>query len=167
MGCYGLSEIRWLTGHAMNTRRWLISLIGVASLLTQSVWAAGDLTKQEPKRVSVELSNPAGDKRFIPDTLQFETGTLTILTISNNSGKSYYFNSNGLADSIYTRKIVVLDKDKKEPTVEIYGPVRKLEVYPGQALEWWFVPVRTGRFDDLVSRKSEAAAGMKGTIEIR
>jgi len=167
VGRHGVAEISGFVGHAMTQRGLLIGLIGIASLLTQPVWAAGDLTKQEPKRVSVELSNAAGDKRFIPDSLQFETGTLTILTISNNSGKSYYFNSNGLADSVYTRKIVVLDKDKKEPSVEIYGPVRKVEVYPGQALEWWFVPVRTGRFDDLMSRKSEAAAGMKGTIEIR
>lgn len=151
----------------MTHRRLLISLLGIASLLTQTVWAAGDLTKQEPNRISVELSNSKGEKKFTPDTLEFETGTLTILTISNNSAKSYYFGSNGLADSVYTRKVVVLDSKKQEPLAEIYGPVRKVEVYPGQAVEWWFVPVRTGTFDDLVSRKSEAAAGMKGTIEIR
>lgn len=151
----------------MISRSLLIGLLGFASLLTQPVWAAGDLTKQEPKRISVELSNPEGEKKFTPDTLEFETGTLTILTLSNNSNKSYYFGSNSFADSVYTRKIVVLNGTKQEPLAEIYGPVRKLEVYPGQAVEWWFVPVRTGTFDDLMSRKSEAAAGMRGTIKIR
>lgn len=136
-------------------------------LSISSLHAAGDLTKQEPKRVSVELSNTAGEKKFSPDKLTFETGTLTILTIHNNSEKSYYFGSNGFADSVYSRKLVVLATDKKQPLAEIYGPVRRIELYPGQTLEWWFVPVRTGTFDDLMSRKSEAAAGMKGVIEIQ
>lgn len=129
--------------------------------------AAGDLTQQEPKRASVELSNAAGEKKFSPDRLNFETGTLTILTIQNNSEKSYYFGSNGFADSVYTRKLVVLAADKKQPLAEIYGPVRRIELYPGQTLEWWFVPVRTGTFDDLMSRKSETAVGMKGVIDIQ
>jgi hypothetical protein len=167
LGCDGVAQVGGIAGHAMKPRLLLIGFSVVSSLLFQPAWAAGDLTKQEPKRFHVELSNAAGEKRFTPDTLQFETGTLTILTISNNSQKSYYFGSNGLADSVYTRKIVVLDKGGKEPLAEIYGPIRKVEVYPGQVLEWWFVPVRTGQFDDLMSRKSEAAAGMKGTIEIR
>lgn len=141
----------------------LCGLVTATSLLQ----AAGDLTQQEPKRVSVELSNAAGEKKFSPDRLTFETGTLTILTIHNNSEKSYYFGSNGFADSVYSRKLVLLAADKKQPLAEIYGPVRRIELYPGQTLEWWFVPVRTGTFDDLMSRKSEAAAGMKGVIEIQ
>lgn len=167
MGRNGVTKVGWYPGHAMKHHSLVIGLLGIASLLTQSVWAAGDLTKQEPRRISVELSNPESEKRFTPDSLEFETGTLTVLTISNNSAQSYYFGSNGLADSVYTRKIVVLDGKKQQSLAEIYGPVRRVEVFPGQAVEWWFVPVRTGTFDDLMSRKSEAAAGMKGTIEIR
>jgi len=150
-------------------RNCLVQGLFAAALLTTSglLYAAGDLTQQEPRRVSVELSNTAGDKLFSPSKLDFETGTLTILTIQNNSNKSYYFGSNGFADSVYTRKLVVLAADRKQPLAEIYGPVRRIELYPGQTLEWWFVPVRTGRFDDLMSRKSEAAAGMTGVIEIQ
>ena len=150
-------------------RNCLVQGLLAATLVTTSglLHAAGDLTQQEPKRVSIELSNAAGDKVFTPNQLNFETGTLTILTIQNNSEKSYYFGSNGFADSVYTRKLVVLAADKKQPLAEIYGPVRRIELYPGQTLEWWFVPVRTGKFDDLMSRKSEAAAGMKGVIEIQ
>ena len=151
----------------MKPHPFLIACLISTSLLFQPARATGDLTQQEPKRLHVELSNAAGEKRFTPDTLQFETGTLTILTISNNSPKSYYFGSNGFADSVYTRKVVVLGGDGQEPLAELYGPIRKVEVYPGQVLEWWFVPVRTGKFDDLTSRKSEAAMGMKGTIDIK
>lgn len=150
-------------------RNCLLQGLLAATLVATSglLHAAGDLTQQEPKRVSIELSNAAGDKVFTPNQLNFETGTLTILTIQNNSEKSYYFGSNGFADSVYTRKLVVLAADKKQPLAEIYGPVRRIELYPGQTLEWWFVPIRTGTFDDLMSRKSEAAAGMKGVIEIQ
>ena len=150
-------------------RNCLVQGLFAATLVTTCglLHAAGDLTQQEPRRVSVELSNTAGDKVFTPGQLNFETGTLTILTIQNNSEKSYYFGSNGFADSVYTRKLVVLAADKKQPLAEIYGPLRRNELYPGQTLEWWFVPIRTGTFDDLMSRKSEAAAGMKGVIEIK
>lgn len=129
-------------------------------------YAAGDLTKQEPVHITVELSNQAGEKKFSPSTLQFETGTLTVLNIHNKGEKSYYFGSNGLADSVYTRKVVVLGSASETPLAEIYGPVRRVEVYPGQTVQWWFVPIRTGNFNDLFSRQSEAEAGMKGTVKI-
>lgn len=147
------------------TKNLIASCLGVA--LCAPVLAAGDLTKQSPQRITVELGNQAGEEVFNPSHLLLEAGSLTILSIQNKQQKSYYFNSTGLADSIYTRKVVVLNSGTQKPVAEIYGPIRKVEVYPGQSLEWWFVPVRTGQFDDLISRKSEAAAGMKGTIEIR
>lgn len=147
------------------TKTLIASCLGMA--LCAPALAAGDLTKQAPQRITVELGNQAGEEVFNPSDLLLEAGSLTILSIQNKQQKSYYFNSTGLADSIYTRKVVVLDSKTQKPVAEVYGPIRKVEVYPGQSLEWWFVPVRTGRFDDLISRKSEAAAGMKGTIEIR
>lgn len=148
-----------------RTATTLMLVLGVTAPATAS--AAGDLTKQEPRHIAVELSNKAGDKVFTPQNLQFETGTLTVLSVHNNSDKSHYFGSNGLADSVYTRKVVVLSADKTTPVAELYGPLRRMEVYPGQTVQWWFVPVRTGEFDDVISRKSDAAAGMKATVEIR
>lgn len=34
-------------------------------------------------------------------------------------------------------------------------------------MEWWFVPVRAGIFEDLRSTRTRDEAGMKGRIEVR
>jgi uncharacterized cupredoxin-like copper-binding protein len=49
----------------------------------------------------------------------------------------------------------------------VYGLVRRVELKPGSTLEWWFLPVRTGRFEDVMSTKTHTDAGMRATIEIK
>jgi hypothetical protein len=52
------------------------------------------------------------------------------------------------------------------------GTIREIEVHPGHAAEWWFVPVATGRITDLrcgvvaVDGRSHARHGIAGEIEI-
>jgi uncharacterized cupredoxin-like copper-binding protein len=142
----------------------LTSLLTIAAL--PPAQAAGDLTRQEPVVVTLTLGNAQGEHRFTPDALTFETGRLYVLRIGNPSPHAYYFGSQGLADSVYSRKVVALDADGK-PAIEVYGPVRRVEVKPGKALEWWFVPVRAGRFEDAMSTRTHTEAGMRATIEIR
>ena len=45
--------------------------------------------------------------------------------------------------------------------------MRRVELRPGSVVEWWFLPVRVGRFDDVMSTKTHTEAGMRATIEIR
>lgn len=130
------------------------------------VHAAGDLTRQEPAAVTLMLGNAEGEHRFFPDALSFETGKLYVLRIENPSPNAYYFGSQSLADAIYSRKVVTLDANGK-PLAEVYGPVRRVELKPGSVLEWWFLPVRTGKFEDLMSTRTHSEAGMRATIEIR
>lgn len=137
----------------------VLSLCGAAQ-------AAGDLTRQEPVKLSMNLGNAQGEHRFSPDQLSLETGKLYVLRLQNPSPNAYYFGSQGLADAVYSRKVVVLGGDGK-PLAEVYGPVRRLEVKPGSVVEWWFVPVRTGKFEDVMSTRSHAEAGMKATIEVK
>lgn len=129
-------------------------------------FAAGDLTRQEPTAVTVTLGTPKGEHRFTPDALTFETGRLYVLRLENPTANAYYFGSQGLADSVYSRKVVALGGDGK-PLAEVYGPVRRVELKPGSVVEWWFLPVRVGRFDDVMSTKTHTEAGMRATIEIR
>ncbi len=56
---------------------------------------------------------------------------------------------------------------------EIKGKIDEVEVFPENTLEWWFVPIRTGEFNDLFcgikdkkSGKLHAEMGMKGQIII-
>jgi uncharacterized cupredoxin-like copper-binding protein len=135
--------------------------------------AAGDLSKQEPIVVTVELGKP-GTHGFFPNKLKFETGKLYKLVMKNPSSDPHYFTSHNFTQMIFTRKVqVVQERDGKAVTLaEFKGAIREIEVYPGQTAEWWFVPVATGTVTDLrcgivgKDGKSHADHGMVGEIVI-
>ena len=147
---------------------------GLALVLTiGAAGAAGDLSRQTPIEVTVELGKP-GQHVFVPNRLTFETGKLYKLVLKNPSSDPHYFTSHGFTQLIYTRKVqVVQQRDGKPVTLaEFKGAIREIEVYPGEAAEWWFVPVAAGRVDDLrcgivdKSGKTHADHGMVGEIVI-
>jgi uncharacterized cupredoxin-like copper-binding protein len=135
--------------------------------------AAGDLSKQQPIEVVVELGK-VGKHVFVPNKLTFETGKLYKLVLKNPSRDPHYFTSHAFTQLIYTRKVQVVEmRDGKPVTLaEFKGSIREIEVYPGAAAEWWFVPVATGRVTDLrcgivgSDGKSHAEHGMVGEIVI-
>ena len=135
--------------------------------------AAGDLSRQEPIEVTVELGKP-GQHAFTPSKLRFETGKLYKLVLRNPSSDPHYFTSHAFTQLIYTRKVqVVQTRDGKTvPLAEFKGAIREIEVYPGQTAEWWFVPVAAGRVTDLrcgivgTGGKTHADHGMVGEIVI-
>ena len=136
--------------------------------------AGGDLSRQEPVEVVVELGSADGGHGFHPRALRFETGRLYKLVLRNPSRHPHYFTSEGLAASVWTRKVQVVQQRDGRPTTlaEFKGAIREVEVYPGHAAEWWFVPVQTGRFTDLrcgiaaAGGKTHAEHGMVGEIVI-
>ena len=130
--------------------------------------AAGDMTAQDPIEVEVQLGNSEGALRFFPSDLELETGKLYKLVLHNpGSGVKHYFSSEGLSRSVFTRKAQVLGADGNT-IAEIKGAIREIEVYPGGTAEWWFVPLVTGKLNDLrCTIEGHAEAGMVGTIKIR
>ena len=152
-----------------------ISRCATAALLLAATMAhaGGDLSRQEPIEVTVELGKP-GRHAFTPDKLRFETGKLYKLVLRNPSNEPHYFTSHAFTQLIYTRKVqVVQSRDgKTAPLAEFKGAIREIEVYPGQTAEWWFVPVAAGRVTDLrcgivaADGKSHADHGMVGEIVI-
>ena len=136
--------------------------------------AAGDLSRQEPIEVTVELGKPGQQHAFTPSKLRFETGKLYKLVLRNPSSDPHYLTSHAFTQLIYTRKVqVVQTRDGKTvPLAEFKGAIREIEVYPGQTAEWWFVPVAAGRVTDLrcgivgADGKSHADHGMVGEIVI-
>ena len=135
--------------------------------------AAGDLSRQEPIEVTVELGRP-GQHVFVPQQLKFETGKLYKLILKNTSNDPHYFTSHGFSQLIFTRKVQVVHTIDGKPTTlaEFKGAIREVEVYPGFSAEWWFVPVATGRVTDLQcgirgkDGKTHADHGMVGEIVI-
>ena len=147
-------------------------LAGALLALAPSAYAAGDLSKQEPIEVVVELGKP-GQHAFLPNKLRFETGKLYKLVLKNPSTDPHYFTSHGFSQLIFTRKVqVVLQRDGKTvPVAEFKGAIREVEVHPGYSAEWWFVPIAIGHVTDLhcgivKDGLRHADVGMTGEIVI-
>ena len=137
-----------------------------------TVETKGDLTKQNPVEMIVKLKGDSNTPyQFQPNFLKFETGKLYKLRLINSSQSKHYFSSTNFSNSIFTRKIQVSSGGKK--LAEIKGNISEVEVFPFQELEWWFIPIKTGKFSDLKcsvrddkSKKLHANLGMIGTIII-
>ncbi len=148
--------------------------IGAVFLFPAATIAGGNLAKQEPIEVRLDLGKDGTDKHlFYPDKLTFETGKLYKLVLHNPSNSKHYFTSLGMAAKVWTRKVQVMDDlgAGAKQIGEIKGAIREIEVYPGGTTEWWFVPVATGTAGLSCSikdkdRKTHAESGMKGTVTI-
>jgi uncharacterized cupredoxin-like copper-binding protein len=135
--------------------------------------AAGDLSRQTPIEVTVDLGTP-GKHEFSPKQIKFETGKLYKLILKNTSNDPHYFTSHAFSQMVFTRKVQVTQmRDGKSTTLaEFKGAIREVEVYPGHAAEWWLVPVAAGRVSDLrcdiksADGKTHAELGMIGEIVI-
>ena len=131
-----------------------------------------DLTRQKPINQTLLLEGKVGEKHFYnPQTLYFKTGKLYKLKIRNISDSKHYFTSNNFSKAIFTRKIQVNLNNTK--IAEIKGIINEIEVWPRHEIEWWFVPIKTGKFEDLFCRvkdnssgKEHRDMGMKGKIII-
>jgi uncharacterized cupredoxin-like copper-binding protein len=142
-------------------------------LVSGAAIAAGDLSRQTPIEVTVDLGAP-GKHEFAPKQLRLETGKLYKLILRNNSNDPHYFTSHAFSQMVWTRKVqVTQQRDGKSVTLaEFKGAMREIEVYPGQSAEWWLVPVAAGRASDLrcdikgADGKTHAEAGMTGEIII-
>jgi uncharacterized cupredoxin-like copper-binding protein len=136
-------------------------------LLPLTAMAEGDLTKQQPIDVKVQLGNEKDAMVFSPKVIELTTGKLYRLILVNASPQAHYFSSEGLAGAVFTRKAQVNGKDGK-PIAEVKGAVREIEVYPGGTAEWWFVPVKAGEINDLkCTIAGHAEKGMTGKIVIK
>jgi uncharacterized cupredoxin-like copper-binding protein len=146
---------------------------GVLAATLPGADAAGDLSRQTPIEVTVELGKP-GQHVFLPNRLTFETGRLYKLVLKNPSSEAHYFTSHAFTQLIFTRKVQVVQQREGKPVTlaEFKGAIREIEVYPGETAEWWFVPVATGRVTDLrcgivgTDGKTHADHGMVGEIVI-
>ena len=157
-------------------RRGAAGLIAAAAaMVIGRAQAAGDLSRQAPIEMVVDLGTPEAPLGFSPSKLRFETGKLYKLVLRNRSTEAHYFTSDNFAASVWTRKVQLAQRDadgKDKVLTEIKGAIREIEVYPGHSAEWWLVPVQAGRITDLrcgirmADGKTHANHGMQGEIVI-
>ncbi|AFY69973.1 hypothetical protein Pse7367_1685 [Thalassoporum mexicanum PCC 7367] len=157
----------------MNQLKQLINHLAIAAIVMFALfsfatptYASGDLTRQQPVTLNVQLSNTDNELHFYPDKINLETGKLYKLVITNPSDLKHYFSSEKFARAIYTRKVQVDDAAGKK-IAEVKGVVREIELLPQGTAEWWFVPVKAGNFDDLkCTVAGHTEAGMVGKVVI-
>ncbi len=150
-----------------HTSRWIPAVVVMAIVPSGQAQAAGDLTAQPPVEIKVQLGNRQDALRFFPATINLETGRLYRLILSNPSPQKHYFSSAALAQAVFTRKVQVNGADGR-PIAEVKGQIREIEVYPGGISEWWFVPVKTGKFADLeCTIPGHRQGGMVGDVRIK
>ena len=86
------------------------ALIAAVIFFPVAAVAGGDLSKQDPITVRLDLGKDGVDRhKFYPDKLTFETGKLYKLLLHNPSNSKHYFTSLGLASKVWTRKVQVMD----------------------------------------------------------
>lgn len=153
----------------------IVAVLAATLVSSPAAIAEGDLSKQEPITVRVDLGKAGVDlHQFYPEKLAFKTGKLYRLVLHNPSNSKHYFTSLDFANSVWTRKVQVMDGVGPDASQigEIKGAIREIEVYPGGTTEWWFVPVAAGTITDLhcqikdQSGATHAEMGMTGTITI-
>jgi uncharacterized cupredoxin-like copper-binding protein len=84
--------------------RRLVICVLAGLLISRAANAEGDLTRQEPTVVKVELGTADDALIFAPGSLVFETGKLYRLVLHNPSKTKHYFTAPGLADRVFTAR---------------------------------------------------------------
>lgn len=138
----------------------IVTVFLIISLSFINLSLSQDLTRQEPIERVVYFNGVSGESHYYePNELVFKTGKLYKLKLINNSDSKHYFTSTSFSKSIFTRKIQVNFKGKK--LAEVKGIINEVEVWPNHEIEWWFVPLITGRFEDLYCRVEDMKNGLK------
>ncbi|MEG4396197.1 plastocyanin/azurin family copper-binding protein [Microcoleus sp. BROC3] len=121
--------------------------------------AGGDLSRQPVTEITVSLGNEAGELKFFPNLLEFESGKRYKLVLTNPSSQKHYFTAKNFADASWTQKV-------EAGNVEIKGSIHELELKPGAMAEWVFVPMKSGSYNLRCTVAGHTEAGMIGKITI-
>lgn len=134
----------------------LISLV----IMGASPAIAENLLKQPATEITVSLGNVGNELKFEPNHLEFSSGKRYNLKLNNPSAQKHYFTAKDFADAVWTQKV-------EAGNVEIKGNIHELELKPGAAAEWVFIPLKPGKYTLRCTIAGHTEAGMKGEIVIR
>jgi len=106
--------------------------------------------------VRIELSEMA----FTPTEFTFEAGKPYMVELVNVGEVKHEVSAPHFFASVAWRKVESAQSEIKAPFF------REVEVFPGQTVELFFVPISTGTFDLVCEIEGHLEAGMFGTIEV-
>lgn len=129
-------------------------------------FATGDLSHNNLKTIVVEMGSMGESMYFKPNHLELETGKAYKLVLKNVDEVEHEFEAPEFVEKVFTRKVEVKGPNGKM-LAEIKGSIREVEVGPGGEVEWFIVPVQTGKNLELVCAiPGHKEAGMHGAITI-
>ncbi|TFH44484.1 MAG: biphenyl 2,3-dioxygenase [Lysobacterales bacterium] len=147
-------------------KRAIIILTTILIGTVSHVFAAGDLSRNKPELIVLEMGAMGTAMYFKPNHLELETGKAYKLLLKNVDAVKHELDAAEFAEKIFTRKVEVKD-EKGEMLAEIKGSVREIEVGPQSEVEWYIVPVQTGKNLEMnCALPGHKEAGMVGTITI-
>jgi uncharacterized cupredoxin-like copper-binding protein len=138
---------------------FLVCLSFMGAIPARAANLSGDILKQPATEITVSLGNAAGELKFEPNHLEFQSGKRYNLRLNNPSPVKHYFTSKDFADAIWTQKV-------EAGNVEIKGAIHELELKPGAEAEWVFVPLKPGKYGLRCTIAGHTEAGMIGEIVV-
>jgi len=128
-----------------NLYKSFSKLLAAAALSALAVpaFAEGDLTRQDANVITIDIGAKDGTT-WEPNHFELETGKLYRMVFTNSSDNGIYVIAPDLVKRIFTRKVQTyrpVDGDM-ERTSEIKGNITEVEVFGGQQVDWWFVPLQ-------------------------
>jgi uncharacterized cupredoxin-like copper-binding protein len=124
-----------------------------------AAFAAVAPSQQPVNEVTIHLGTVAGELKFEPANLEFESGKRYQLTLDNPGQQKHYFTAKDFADSIWTQKV-------EAGNVEIKGAIHELELKPGAIAQWVFIPLKAGAYRLHCSIPGHSEAGMQGMLTV-
>jgi uncharacterized cupredoxin-like copper-binding protein len=136
------------------------------ALAAAQAFATGDLSRDNPEEVVIEMGSNANGMYFKPKHLEFETGKAYKIVLKNVDVVKHELETHEFVQRLFSRKVEINNPDGTL-LAEIKGSVSEIEVGPKSEVEWYVVPVQTGK--DIVmdcALPGHKEAGMTGTITI-
>ena len=135
--------------------------------LASAANAAGDLSRADPAEVVIEMGQAdAKHMYFKPNHIELETGKAYKIVFKNTDKIKHEFAAPEFVTKVFTRKVEVLGADGKM-VAEVKGAINEVEVAGGGTVEWFMVPVQTGKDIPIeCAIEGHKEAGMVGTVTI-
>ncbi len=151
----------------MNVTRSAVFAATLALIVPSSLaMAKGDLSRANLRTIVIEMGTAGQRMYFKPIGLGLETGRAYNLVFKNVDKVKHEFEVSEFSEKVFTRKVAVKDYDGKM-VAEIKGAIREIEVGPGGEVEWFIVPVQTGKALAMeCAIPGHKEAGMRGSITI-
>ena len=147
----------------------LASLLALPMLaLVSPAYAEGDLSRADPAEIVIEMGQQ-GPKQmyFKPNHIELVTGKAYKIVFKNTDKIKHEFAASEFVNKVFTRKVEVLGADGKM-VAEVKGAISEVEVAGGGVLEWFIVPVQTGKDIEMeCAIEGHKEAGMFGTVTIK